>query len=117
MNILVSLFLNALALLATAYLVPGFRVDGLTSALIAAVVLAVINTFVRPLLNFVSAPITVLTFGLFSFVLDAVGLYLASQVVPGFKLDGMVTAVTGGIVLAVVATVIDRLAKNLKKAI
>lgn len=117
MNTLVAIVLNAVALIATAYVVPGFHVDSFTTALVAAVVLGVVNAFIRPILAFVSAPITVLTMGLFSFVINAVVLYIVSFVVPGFRLDGMVPAIIGGIVLAVASTVIANLAKTVKKAL
>lgn len=117
MNILVVLVLNALALLATAYIVPGFHVASFVTALITALVLGFINAFIRPIIAFVSLPITILTLGLFSFVINAVVLYLASLVVPGFNLDSIGTAIIGGIVLAVVAAIIDSLAGGLKKAL
>ncbi len=117
MNILVAIVLNALALLVTAYVVPGFHVANFTSALIAAVVLGVINAFIRPILTTLSAPITLMTMGLFSFVINAVVLYMATLVVPGFSLDGIMSAVLGGIVLAIAATVIANLAKTIKKSL
>lgn len=117
MNILIGLVLNALALLATAYIVPGFKVDSFTTAVIAAIVIGVINTFIRPVLSYLSAPITILTLGLFSFVINAAVLYLATYFVPGFMLDGFIPAIVGGIVMAVVATVLATLAKEVKKAI
>jgi putative membrane protein len=116
LNILIAIVLNAIALLITAYIVPGFHVDSFTSALIAAIVIGVINAFIRPILAFISAPITLLTLGLFSFVINAACLYLATLVVPGFSLDGFLAAVLGGIVLAIVATVIDSLTKTIKKS-
>ena len=117
MNLLVALILNALALLATAYLIPGFQVDGFGSAIVAAIVIGLVNTFIRPILAFVSLPITILTLGLFSFVINAVCLYLVSIVVPGFRIDGFLAAVLGGVVLAIVATVLANLAKEAKKAL
>lgn len=117
MNILISLVLNALALIATTYIVPGFHVDNFMTALIAGIVLGLINAFIRPILAFISAPITILTLGLFSFVINAVVLYLASLVVPGFKLDSIMSAIIGGVVLAFVATIIASLAKEVKKAL
>ncbi len=117
MKVLVAIVLNALALLATAYVVPGFHVDNFTSALVTAVVLGVLNAFVKPILNVVSAPITVLTMGLFSFVVNALVLYMATFVVPGFKIDGIISAILGGIVLAFASTVIANLAKGAKKAL
>lgn len=117
MHVIVALVLNALALLATAYIVPGFHVADFTSAVIAAVVLGLINTFIRPILDFVSAPVTVLTLGLFGFIINAAVLYLASLFVPGFTLDGFLPAVLGGIVLTFVATILVSLTKELKKAL
>lgn len=117
MNILIALALNALALLATAYVVPGFHVDNFMSALLTSIVLGLVNAFIRPILAYISAPITVLTLGLFSFVINAVVLYLASLVVPGFRIDGIISAIIGGIVLAFVATIIASLAKEVKKVL
>ena len=117
MQILLALALNALALLATAYVVPGFKVDTFTSALLAAVVIGVINTFVKPILSYLTKPINMLTLGLFSFVINAVVLYLATFFVPGFRLDGVVPAVLGAVVLAVVATVLSSLVKEVKRVV
>lgn len=117
MSLVIALILNALALLLTAYIVPGFRVDNFQTALLAAIVLGVVNTLLRPALSFVTAPLSVLTFGLFAFVVNAVILYVASLVVPGFGLDGVVPAVLGAVVLAVVATLMSTVAKELKKVV
>ena len=117
MQILLALALNALALLATAYVVPGLKVDTFTSALLAAVVIGVINTFVKPILSYLTKPINMLTLGLFSFVINAVVLYLATFFVPGFRLDGVVPAVLGAVVLAVVATVLSSLVKEVKRVV
>lgn len=114
MNLLITLFLNALALLATAYLVPGFRVDSFTTALLAAIVLGLINTVVRPILTIITLPINLLTLGLFTFVINAVVLYLTTLVVPGFMIDGMLAAILGAVVLSVVSTILSHLAKELK---
>ena len=117
MNIIVAIVLNAVALLITAYVVPGFHVDNFITAVITAIVLGIINAYIRPILAYVSAPITVLTLGLFSFVINAVVLYLASLIVPGFKMDSVLTAIIGGVALAFVATIIASLAKEVKKAL
>lgn len=117
MNILLAIVLNALALIATSYVVPGFHVDSFMTALITGIVIGIINAFIRPILDYLSAPITVWTMGLFSFVISAVVLYLASLVVPGFQLDSIMSAIIGGVVLAVAATIIASLAKEVKKAL
>lgn len=113
MQILLALVLNALALLATTYIVPGFKVDNFTTALLAAIVLAVVNTFIKPVLSFVTAPLTILTLGLFTFVINAVVLFIVSYFVPGLMIGGWVSAILGAIVLSVVSTVLTMLLKDL----
>lgn len=115
MQIIVALVLNALALIITAYIVPGFHVDNFTTSILAAIVLGVVNTFIKPVLSFVTAPLSVVTLGLFAFVVNAVVLFIVSAVVPGFKVDGWVAAILGAIVLAIVATVLSSLLKDVAK--
>ena len=115
MQIVVALVINALALLATAYIVPGFKVDNFTTALLAAVVLGVVNTFIKPVLSFVTAPLTIVSLGLFTFVVNAVVLFIVSYFVPGLMIGGWMAAILGAIVLSVVATVLNALLKDLGK--
>lgn len=115
MQILAALVLNALALLATAYIVPGFKVDNFTTAVLAAIVLGVVNTFIKPVLSFVTAPLTVLTLGLFTFVVNAIVLFIVSYFVPGLTIAGWVPAILGAIVLSVVATILSSLFNDLSK--
>ncbi len=114
MQIVIALALNALALMATTYVVPGFKVDNFTTALLAAVVLGVVNTFIRPILSFVTAPLNVVTLGLFSFVINAVMLFLVSSFVPGLMIDGWIPAILASIVLSVVSTVLNSVLKDLQ---
>lgn len=113
MQIIVALILNALALLGTAYIVPGFKVDNFTTAILAAIVLGVVNTFIKPVLSFITAPLTVVTLGLFSFVVNAVVLFIVAAVVSGFTVDGWVPAILGAIVLSIVSTVLTTVFKDL----
>lgn len=112
MGLLISLLLNALALIITAYIVPGFKVDSFTSALLAAIVLAVINTFVKPLLLIFTLPLTILTLGLFLFIVNAIVLRLTSLVVSGFQVDGWLPAILGAIVLSLTSTILSMLVKD-----
>jgi putative membrane protein len=112
MGLLISLLLNALALIITAYIVPGFKVDAFTSALLAAIVLAVINTFIKPILLLLTLPLTVITLGLFIFVVNAIVLRLTTLFVPGFMVDGWLAAILGAIVLSVVSTILSMLVKD-----
>ena len=112
MGILISLVLNNLALVITANIVPGFKVDSFTSALLAAIVLGVINTFIKPVLLFLTLPLTVVTLGLFIFVVNAIVLRLTTLVVPGFAVDGWMPAILGAIVLSLASTILSMLVKD-----
>lgn len=115
MHLLISLLLNALALIVTANLVPGFKVVGFEGAILAAIVLGVMNTFIKPILGFLTLPINLITLGLFTFVLNAIILRLVDSVVPNFSIDGWFAAILGAVVLSVVSTVLSHLAKDLVK--
>lgn len=93
--------LAAIAIGVSAYVVPGVSVT-LEGAIIAAVVLGALNLFIRPILLFISLPITILTLGLFSLVINAGLVMLASAVVPGFVIPGFWTAFLFAVVLALV---------------
>lgn len=102
MGIIITLILNTIAVFVTSSILPGIRLDGWTSALILAVVLGVINAFIRPILLILTLPINILTLGLFTFVIMGLMVLLASAIVPGFHVDGFWWAVAFAIILAVV---------------
>ena len=93
--------ISALSILIAAYIVPGVSVT-LTSALIAAVVLGALNLFIRPILLVLTLPITILTLGLFSLVINALLVMFASYLVPGFLVTDFLTALLFALVLAVI---------------
>ncbi len=113
MYIIISLLLNALALIITAYIVPGVHVANFQSALLAAIVLAVLNTFIKPVLVIFTFPINFLTLGLFTFVLNAIVLRLTELFVPGLTIDNWLAAILGAIVLSVVSTALSMFVKDL----
>ncbi|MBI4037341.1 phage holin family protein, partial [Candidatus Daviesbacteria bacterium] len=84
MNILISWIISALAILAAAYILPGVQVQSLVTALVLAVVLGVINAFLKPILVILTLPLNILTLGLFILVINAVLVMLAGIIVPGF---------------------------------
>ena len=90
----------AAALLGLARLLPGFHVDGWGPALIGALVLALINAILKPILFVLTLPFTILTLGLFLFVLNAFCLWLAQRLVPGFAIEGLLTLFIASLVLA-----------------
>jgi putative membrane protein len=100
--LLLHWLLGALSLLIVAHLVPGFIVQGFGVALIASLVIGLINSTLGFLLKILTFPLTVITFGLFLFVINALMLRFASLLVPGFIVQGFLPAFLGAIVLALV---------------
>jgi len=100
-------FLLAAALLLVAYLYPGVTIAGFGSALIAAFVLGLFNTLVRPLLVLLTLPVTLLTLGLFLFVINALMFWAAASVLDGFNVAGFGAALVGSLIYSVCGMVID----------
>jgi len=111
MKFLVDLLIRALVLLLTAYLIPGFKIDSYTTALIVALVLAILNILVKPLLILLTLPATILTLGLFLFVINALLLVIASKLITGFKIDSFVTALIASIIITVISSVLNIIIK------
>ena len=101
---IIHLFLSTIAVFVTGYVIPGVRVSSFTTALIVAVVLGVLNTFLRPVLLFLTLPVTVLTLGLFALVINTGIILLAAEIVPGFSIDSFWSAFLFGIVYFFVNT-------------
>jgi putative membrane protein len=99
---LLQWILTALAIWIVSQLIPGFKVNGATSALIAAVVIGFVNATLGLFLKIVTFPLTLLTFGLFWLVINALMIELASAIVPGFHVAGFAAAFWGAIVLSLV---------------
>lgn len=109
MKIIIKLLLNGLAVYALAAVLPGIEVSGFWDAIIVALVLAVLNTFLKPLLILFTIPITIFTLGLFLIVIDALILWLASYMLDGFSVHGFWWALLGSLVLAVITSVLEKL--------
>ena len=107
--ILVRWICFALALIFTAWVIPGIEVSSFLSAMFACVIIALINTFVKPVLQLVNLPINFLTVGLFSFVLNALLLMLAGWITPGLEVDGFLSALLGSIVLSLFSIGISKI--------
>jgi putative membrane protein len=106
LNILIHWFLSALIISGVAYLLPNMYVNGIGAALFAALILGLVNAIIRPVLSFLTFPINMLTFGLFSFVVNALMLSLTASLVPGFKIEGFLTALLGAVLLALLNAVL-----------
>jgi putative membrane protein len=94
--------ISALALVITAMIVPGFIIRGFGGALMAAVMVGLVNILVRPVLLFLTFPINILTLGLFTFVVNAITLKIAAAVTPRFEITGWLSAIIASIVLTLV---------------
>ena len=109
MKILINLVLSAVAVFIASYILPGVHVASFTSALIAAVVLGIINAVIKPILLILTLPINILTLGLFTFVLNAVLIMVTAAIVPGFSVDGFIWALILSVVLTIINSVLHAL--------
>jgi putative membrane protein len=102
-GIVLRVLINAAALWLAASLIPGIELHSLGTTLLAALVLGIVNAVLRPILIFLTLPITLVTLGLFIFVLNAFCLWLTSRLVPGFEVGGFGAAFLGALVISAVS--------------
>lgn len=100
MRLIVNWILSAIALMFVAYVVPGFYVSSIGTALIAAAVIGIVNATLGVILKVLTFPLTVVTLGIFWIVINALMLELASKFVSGFHISGFVSAFVGAILLS-----------------
>ncbi|AGI26998.1 MULTISPECIES: phage holin family protein [unclassified Polaribacter] len=101
MNTFLKILLTALAVILLSNILPGVSISGYLSAIIVAIVIALLNMFVRPLLVFFTLPATLVTFGLFLFVINAIIILLADKLVDGFSVSGFFAALFFSILLSI----------------
>jgi putative membrane protein len=109
MRFLARLLLNGLAIIAAAWFVPGLQIEDAPTALLAGAILGLVNALVRPVLFLLTLPLTLITLGLFIFVLNAICLGLTAWLVPGFSIDGFWSALLGALVVSVVSWILNGL--------
>lgn len=107
MNLFLRILVNIAAIAVAAYFVPGLRLSGPLAAIGAAVILGVVNAVVKPLLFFLTLPFTLVTFGLFIFVLNAACLGLTAALVPGFEIVDFKGALLGAVVITAVSWILN----------
>lgn len=108
MRYLIPWLLNTLAILLTSYILrPSVKVDGLLTAFLVAITLGIINTLIKPLLIILTLPINLLTLGLFTFIINGIIILLVARIIPGFAVNGLLTAIIFSIVLSIVNWVIN----------
>jgi putative membrane protein len=111
-KLLAHWILSALCLLLVAHFVPGFFVKGFGTALIAAVVIGLVNGTIGALVKIITFPITILTFGLFWLVINALMLKFAALFVPGFEVRGLWPAFWGGLILSILNMIVRQILKS-----
>lgn len=108
LSILLSGLVTALSLLVVDLIVPGVHLDTITAAAIAAASIGVVNAFVKPVISTLSLPATLLSFGLFSLIVNGLCFWLSSLVVPGFAVNGIIGFLLGPVVLSFVGTFLGK---------
>jgi putative membrane protein len=106
MKFFFKIIISAISVVITAYLLPGVHVKDLLTALIVAIVLALLNGIVRPILIILTIPVTILTLGFFLLVINALMILLAGNIVPGFQVDGFWWALLFSIILSLITSLL-----------
>ncbi|MFH1509177.1 MAG: phage holin family protein [bacterium] len=115
MSLIIRLLANTVAILLISYYMPGVSVDSFTKALIAAVILGLVNAVIRPILMLLSMPIRLMTLGLFTFIINALMVWLVSYIVDGFEIDGFTTAIVFALLMWLVSLITSFFIKKKKK--
>jgi putative membrane protein len=114
MRLLLVWILSAIALLVVAYLYPGVQVQDWQAAAVAALVLGLVNTLVKPILVILTLPVTILTLGLFLLVINALCFWAVANLVPGFHVTGFWAAMLGAILYSLITWALSQLLPDKK---
>ncbi len=106
------LAINVFALFVVEYLVPGFTLTSFWAAVVAAVAIGVVNTFIKPIIQIIALPLTIITFGVVAFLINVALLWFTSKIVPGFIIESFTTAIIASIVLSLVSWFLHKLASE-----
>jgi putative membrane protein len=115
MRLVVTWLINALALLALPYIFTSIHVDNFVTALVAALILGLINTLVRPVLVLLTLPVTLVTLGLFIFVINGLLFWFVGSFVSGFRVDGFWAGVLGALVYSIISWALSSLLLSRKQ--
>lgn len=106
-NLLLIWLINSIAIYGTAALLPGISIKNFKTALVAAIILGLLNAILRPILLFFTFPLNFVTLGLFTFVINGVVLWIAAGVMDGFEIKGFWSAMLGAIVISIISSVLS----------
>lgn len=107
MGILIRWIILTVSIIIASYLLEGIHISGFFSAFFAAAALGILNALFRPILLILTLPINVLTLGLFTFIINALMLKMASGIIPGFEVHGFWTAVIGSLIISVISWLLN----------
>ena len=111
MKTIANLIISSISLMLVSKIVTGVTITGFWGAVLAVVVMAILNTLVKPILFLLTLPVTIVTFGLFTFILNAIMFLMASRFVSGFSVDGFGSALIGSLVFSILTTIFSSLVK------
>ncbi len=112
MKIIIKIALNVFTLLIVEYLVPGLNFSDLFATVVAAVAIGVVNTFIKPVLQIIFIPLTIITLGIAAFLINVFLLWGVSFIVPGFEIESFLTAVIASVVLSLVTLFLNKLSED-----
>ncbi len=115
MNFIMRIVITSIVAFGLSYILSGVRIDAFTTAIVLALVLAVLNAIVKPLLIIITPPITVVTLGLFLFVINALIILLADKILKGFQVNGFWWALLFSLLLSIVTSVLYKEKSNEKE--
>lgn len=111
-NLILRIIFSTIAVLGAAYVLPGVSVMGFGTALMVAIVLGLLNAFVRPILTFLSLPVTILTLGLFLLVINVIIIKIADALIDGFSVENWVYALVFGFLVSIITSVLNSFLKD-----
>ena len=109
MKLFLKWILFSVLIIFIAWIIPGISVSNFLAAMFACIIIALINLFIKPLVQFISLPINFLTLGLFSLIINALLLMLAGAITPGFEVNGFLSALFGSIILSLFSNLIEKI--------
>ncbi|MBE7705343.1 MAG: phage holin family protein [Cyanobacteria bacterium SIG29] len=109
MNFIIKWILLALLIMVIAWFIPGITITGFVAAMIVVAIMGIVNLFIRPLVEFVSLPLNIITLGIFSLIVNALLFLLIARFSPGFAIDGFWSGFWGALILSIFAPLIDKI--------
>lgn len=108
MDLIIRLVINAFVVFVAAYILPGVNVDNFLTALIVAVVMGALNLFIRPIIILLTLPITIITLGLFLFIINAVLVLIIDYFIPGFNVDNFLSALLFSLIVSLLGSFLNK---------